>query len=205
MSKYKSRFNEQYQDRVGHFPKYQFLTNNSIELAEFLNETGVIKDGMTIFEIGAAGCRNLKYIHDLNNNINLFANDLYESASKKNMHESISGKINFIEMDTLSMFESDMSSILSDNKIDLLISSDHLMHIDKLSVISILNHINTKWKPKYICLRELLSKSGEEIDRVWPRVYHEYDKLLSKNYKLISKGDCSNRPEWYELLLYKRI
>tara|TARA_Y100001938_G_C8074270_1_gene425014 strand:- start:546 stop:1166 length:621 start_codon:yes stop_codon:yes gene_type:complete len=203
MSEYKNRFGRGYQDRVGQFPKHEFLTTNSIELAKFLNDNKIISDGMNIFEIGAGGCRNLKFIHDLNSNVNLFANDLYEDASRKNMHESIKEKVNFTEMDTLSMFEQDENLILDDNKIDLLLSSDHLMHVDKKSVISILEYICTKWKPTYIVLRELINESGEEINRTWPRVYHDYEKGLSNHYDLISEGECSNRPDWYKLLLYK--
>ena len=145
----------------------------------------------------------MKFIHDLNSNVNLFANDLYEDASRKNMHESIKEKVNFTEMDTLSMFEQDKNLILDNNKIDLLLSSDHLMHVDKNSVISILEYISTKWKPTYIVLRELINKSGEEINYYYPKVYHDYEKGLSNHYDLISEGECSNRPDWYKLLLYK--
>ena len=203
MSEYKNRFDRAYQDTVGYFTETKFLKTNSIELAKFLNDNKVLSDGMNIFEIGSAGCRNLKFIHDLNSSVNLFANDLYEDASRKNMHESVKEKVNFIEMDTLSMFEKDKNLILGDNKIDLLLSSDHLMHIDKKSVISILEHICTKWKPTYIALRELVSKSGEEINRQYPRLHHDYEKGLSNHYDLISERECSNRPDWYKLSLYK--
>jgi len=203
MSKYKDRFPKEYQNRVGFWPKFEGLTINSKELAEFLNKNKIITDGINIFEIGAAGCRNLKYINDINNNINLFANDLYEDASRKNMHKSIKEKINFTEMDTLSLFQADMNLILDGNTIDLLISSDHLMHIDKESVIIILGHINSKWKPTYICTRELYNSLGENLDRTWPRVYHDHSTHLSENYELIAEQECSTRPDWYKLSLYK--
>jgi len=203
MSKYKERFSKDYQNRVGQWPRHEFLTDNSIELAKFLNDNNVITDNINIFEIGAGGCRNLKYIHDINSTVNLFANDLYEDASRKNMHNDIKEKVKFTEMDTLSMFQSNSSLILDDNKIDLLISSDHLMHVDKESVISILEYIRKDWQPTYIAIRELISIEGEELKRGWPRVYHEYDKGLSASYELVAEGECSNRPDWYKLLLYK--
>ena len=77
------------------------------------------------------------------------------------------------------------------------------MHVDKESVISILGYINSKWKPTYICIRELINESGEELNREWPRVYHDYEKGLSENYELVAESECSNRPDWYKLLLYK--
>jgi len=203
MSKYKDRFSKEYQNRVGQWPKFDMLTNNSKELAEFLDKNNIITDGINIFEIGAAGCRNLKYINDINNNINLFANDLYEDASRKNMHESLKEKINFTEMDTLSLFQADKNLILDENKIDVLLSSDHLMHIDKESVIEILGHINSKWKPTYICMRELINKEGEDISRTWPRVYHDHDKYLLENYELVAQQTCAVNPTWYGLRLYK--
>ena len=184
MSKYKQRFlendeGESYQSRVGHWPKFEFLTTNSIELADFLNKNGVLKDGVNIFEIGSAGCRNLKYINDLNGNVNLFANDLNRKHSFANMHESIKEKVTFYEEDTLSLVEGNEPEF----DIDLLISSDHLMHVDEESVKSIIEILKTKWKPKYIAMRELFSKDGHEPNRQWPRLCHDYD--LEGVYELV--------------------
>ncbi len=204
MSKYKKRFigkdnGKSYQERVGHWPKYDFLTKNSIELANFLDSHKLLKDEINIFEMGSAGCRNLKYINDLNENVNLFANDLNKENSFKNMHNSIKNKVKFYESDTLSL----VSENEPDVDIDILISSDHMMHIDKESVIEIIDKIKDKWKPKYILLRELFSKDGEETNRIWPRVYHEFN--LEDVYELVDVGECSNMPEWYSLKLYKLI
>jgi hypothetical protein len=201
MSKYVNRFDKDYQNRVGHYPKYSFLTDNSIELANFLNDNNLLKDNINIFEIGSAGCRNLKYINDLNNTINLFANDLHAEASFENMHESIKDKVKFIEIDTLSLIR-DFKSLVTDD-IDIFISSDHLMHIDKESVVEIIDKVKTIVKPKYILLRELFSKDGENLQRSWPRGYHEYN--LEDTYSLIKVGECSKDPHWYSLKLYKRI
>lgn len=202
MSKYIKRFlgrdnGSSYQSRVGQWPKYEFLTKNSIELANFLNKNKLLKDSVNIFEIGSGGCRNLKYINDLNENVNLFANDLNKVSSFKHMHESVKEKVTFYEKDTLSLVRETELEF----DIDILISSDHLMHVDEESVIEIIKIIKTKWKPKYILLRELFSKDGHKPDRVWPRMYHDYE--LEDFYKLIDVGECSNKPEWYSLKLYK--
>ena len=206
MSKYKDRFPAAYQQRVGQFPQHKFLHDNSKELTSFLSKHKVISDNMNIFEIGSGGCRNLFYIWETNNNINLFANDLHEKASRKNMHEKIRNKVKFIEMDTLSMFRDPKEDVMKEH-VDLLLSSDHLMHVDHESVNEILGLINSKWKPTYICLRELVDPAGEIIKRKWPRMYHDYDKYLSEKYDLVAKEDCKHFAKdmnWYKLLLYKR-
>ena len=75
------------------------------------------------------------------------------------------------------------------------------MHVDTESVKSIIEILKTKWKPKYIAMRELSSKDGHEPNRMWPRLCHDYD--LEGVYELVDVGECSNMPEWYSLKLYK--
>ena len=197
MSKYKGSFPPTYQDRVGMWPQHSFLTENSKELADFLDGHELLKDGINIFEIGSGGCRNLKYIHDKNNNVNLFASDLHKEASLRNTHESIKDKVIFYGIDTLTL----ISEYEPEEDIDIFISSDHLMHIDKESVIEIIDNLKTKWKPKYILFRELYSLEGQEIGRRWPRVYHEHN--LEDVYDLIDTKSCKNNPNWYNLRLHK--
>ena len=53
MSKYIDRFLSRdngmtYQSRVGHWPKYEFLTKNSIELAEFMKKHNLLQDDIKI-------------------------------------------------------------------------------------------------------------------------------------------------------------
>ena len=203
MSKYIDRFLSRdngmtYQSRVGHWPKYEFLTKNSIELAEFMKKHNLLQDDIKIFEIGSGGCRNLKYINDLNQNINFFANDLNKNASFSSMHPTMKEKVTFYEKDTLSLFQDE-----DIKDIDILLSSDHLMHVDSESVEEIVNHIKTKWKPKYIVMRELFSESGHIENREWPRLCHDYK--LDDVYELLDVGDCVTNPEWYSLKLWKLI
>ena len=162
MSKYINRFKKSdnglsYQSRVGHWPKHKFLTENSINMAKILNENKILKDGINIFEMGSGGCRNFKYINDLNENINFYANDLNEDASFQNMHDDIKDKVTFFEKDTLSL----VREYEPDFKIDLLISSGHFMHIDTESFTEILDIIKNKWKPQQILLRELFDTKKE--------------------------------------------
>ena len=176
MSKYINRFKKSdnglsYQSRVGHWPKHKFLTENSINMAKILNENKILKDGINIFEMGSGGCRNFKYINDLNENINFYANDLNEDASFQNMHDDIKDKVTFFEKDTLSL----VREYEPDFKIDLLISSGHFMHIDTESFTEILDVIKNKWKPQQILLREVFDKEKENVTREYPRHCHDYD------------------------------
>lgn len=158
MSLYTNLFDENYQKLVGHNGDL-FLHDNSEELVDLLNEFDIIQDGIHIFEIGSGGARNLKYINDQNPTVRLSANDLFRDASFAEMHESIRGKINFYEKDTLNLLRE-----LLPEQIDLLIASDHLMHIDPESVKEIVHRIVYKWSPKYILLREV-KKAGHNANR----------------------------------------
>ncbi len=192
MSIYKEKFGPEYQNLVG-MNSPTDLHRNSLELVDVLLEKNILKNNIKVFEIGAAGCRNLKYINDYNPNIELFANDLHKEASMKNCHEFIKDKVNFYEKDTLSLFK-DM-----DIKVDLLIASDHLMHIDTESVNIIVNLINTKWKPHYVLLREVKS-SGHKPNRTFPRLHHNFNFF---SYKEVLYRNSITNPDLYYVKLFE--
>ena len=138
-----------YQQKVG-WDGPAVLHHNSQQLVEVIKENNLLFNGMNIFEIGAGGNRNLKYINDYATEkgieINLSSNDLHRKESLAGTHESIRDKINFWEADTLSFMVANGKSL----DVDLLISSDHLMHVEKTSVITILDIIRDDINPKYI-------------------------------------------------------
>ena len=148
---------------------------------------------MSVFEIGAAGCRNLKYVLDENETIKLGANDLFKESSFRNMDEKVKEKIDFYECDTLDLFKTYQIHP------DLLISSDHLMHVEKKSVEIILDKIRKEWKPKYILLREI-KLQYENLEH--PRLFHPYF-ILSNQYKVIHKQTSKQTKEYF-IKLYKR-
>ncbi|UCG69318.1 MAG: hypothetical protein JSV09_16325, partial [Thermoplasmata archaeon] len=152
MSKFKHLFTRSYQEKVGDGHD-DVLQKVSEDIVSFLTDLNIIQHGMKIFEIGAAGCRNLRHIYDFNNNIELYANDLHKDASFKNMDPRIREVIHFYEMDTLALTRE-----MTFEDIDLLISSYHLMHIDDDSWDEIIENIKKKWKPKYIFLNELIMR-----------------------------------------------
>ena len=172
----KKRFPEAYQKKVGYRGR-KLLHDNSKELVNILNKNNIIKNNMSIFEMGSGGARNLYYIWEENKTVKLYANDLFENASKKNMHRDIKDIITFYEGDSEEIFD----KCQVDN-LDLLLVSDHFMHLQYDKADKILKNILAKWLPKHIILREI--KKEFEAPK-HPKLFHDYDQLL-KSYNLIS-------------------
>ena len=193
----KERFNEQYQDAVGSYSTNENLHLNSIELANVLISNNVLTNTSKIFEMGAAGCRNLYYIYklaELNNKSNLtfFANDLWKEASYRNMHEEIKNRVHFFQGDT-----EDIAKDITIPNLDLLLVSDHFMHLQHGKVDTILNCLINNWKPNYILLREI----KEEFQTPeHPRLFHNYD-ILKNAYNLIFNGSSAQDDSYFIWLL----
>lgn len=171
-----NRFPKSYQSKVGQNAR-QLLHNNSKELVSILNKHNVIKNDMRVFEMGAGGGRNLYYIWEQNNTVKLYANDLFEDASKKQMHSDIKNIITFYEGDSENIFK----ECRVDN-LDLLLVSDHFMHLQYEKADNIIKNVISEWAPEYIMLREV-KKEFESASH--PKLYHNYSQLLNY-YKLIS-------------------
>ena len=189
----KARFGKSYQKTVGKDAK-ALLQNNSMELVSILNKYNVISDNMNVFEMGAGPGRNLHYIWKENNSINLFANDLFEDQSMVNMHSDIKDNITFFEGDSEDIFNK-----CRVENIDLLLVSDHLMHLQYDKADNIITKILSDWKPKYIMLREVLAQYETPNH---PRLFHKYDRFLS-DYKLVHKSISINAKEYFIWLMEK--
>ena len=179
----KDRFPPNYQAHVG-MNTSELLHANSIELTNILVENEVLTPESKIFELGAGPARNLYYIREALQNYNLdnlklYANDLFEKESLEHMHESIKNTLTFFEEDSEDMVN---NHAISD--IDLFLVSDHFMHLQYDKADSIIKGILSKWKPKYIMLREV-KKEYETPDH--PRLYHDYDQFLS-DYDLVHES-----------------
>ena len=186
----KSDFNELYQDLVGWMCDKK-LHNNSLELLTILTNHNILTNNSNykILEIGAAGCRNLKYIHDEYPDIQYFANDLHKDASFKNMHKSMRDVIRFYEGKT-----QDVIKNFSSNSIDLLIDSDHLVHVNYTDTNKILNYINNTIKPKHFLIRSVLKNNPKR--KPCPYHKHDYNKQLT-NYKEIFYKVSDQHTNWY--------
>lgn len=187
-------FHEKYQDRVGWFVEginKDMLHNNSKELLKVLKENNILvnKKNFKLLEIGAGGCRNLKYILDEYPKIKFYANDLHQAASFKNMHESIREVIHFYEGKT-----QDIIKEFSSNSINLLIDSDHLVHINYTDTNKILDYINNTMKPNYFLVRSITI--DDPMKKGCPYHKHNFNKKLT-NYKEIFYKLSDNCKRWY--------
>ena len=195
----KERWGRKYQDRIGQNAR-EILHLNSKELVEVLKEHNLPQDNMKVFEIGAGGARNLYYIWKENNTIKLFANDLWEKESRKNMHSDIKDNLTFYEEDTLSLVT---NNTITD--IDLFLTSDHLMHIQRESTNKIIEKVRDEWKPKYIVIREVTKTYESEIH---PRLAHDYTQFDTE-YETVCHVNsvCNPNKEshgWYFIKILKR-
>lgn len=170
------------------------LHENSKELVEICKNFNVLKDGTNVFEIGCGCGRNLYYIWKSNPDIKISGNDLIREECFRYMEEDIKEIIDFRENDTLSIVNGlDISS-------DILLSSDHLMHLEPSVSKKVLKLIVNKWKPKYILLRESIVdrlKKGSKKFKVDYSIVKEKYKILYENP---SRGDDS-----YMIVLGERV
>lgn len=193
----KDAFGPNYQNRVGYKAR-KILHDNSIELVEVLNEHDLIQPGYHYFEIGAGGGRNLWYLFQQNKNVKLSCNDLWKEASLSNMHPDIKKITNFYEGDT-----EEVLLEYSGEDIDVLISSDHLMHLLREKGANILNTIVNRIRPLYVVLREVKeeNQTPEEKAKHFVKNYQDY-AILNSGYDLIHEQ--TSHVEDFFIRIYKR-
>jgi hypothetical protein len=187
------RFPPSYQGLVGQEAR-EDLHKNSEELVSILKRENKLTDGMKIFEMGSGPGRNLYYIWKENKTVSVASNDLFEAAVLEHMHPDLKKVITFFQGDSEDVFKECRVKDL-----DLLLISDHLMHLQYIKADNILNYVLDLWKPKNILLREI----KEQYEAVaHPRLYHNYSKLLD-DYRLIFKKS-SDQDEHYFIWLLER-
>lgn len=190
----KNRFPKSYQAKVGQNAR-ELLHQNSQELVEILNNHGVIKDDISVFEMGSGGARNLYYIWKENNSVKLYANDLFAEESAREMHPSLREVINFWEGDSEEVF-----SECRVDDLDVLLVSDHFMHLQYEKADNIFTSIMSNWNPEYIIMREV-KKAYETPDH--PRLFHKYERFLEK-YDLIHERDSKQTDQYFIWLLKRK-
>lgn len=188
----KTRFPKNYQKGVG-MDAEERLHKNSIELRKILIDNNIISKINTVFEIGAGPCRNLHYLNELEPRLKFYCNDLFKESSLKHMSPKMREKINFYEMDSEKMIvENPLPNI------DLILVSDHLMHLQYEKADKILKSLLKKWKPKYILMRELRKEFETPLH---PRLFHNYDQLKTKYNVMFNK--LSDQDDAYFIWLLK--
>jgi len=189
----KQRFPESYQRAVG-MGASEVLHKNSRELVNILKKHSILNNQSSVFELGSGPARNLYYIYKEFDNNNLFCSDLFRDASLNSMSSEIKDIVTFFEGDSQDIID----TVVIPN-LDLLLVSDHLMHLQYDKADHIIKTIIEKWKPPYIMIREL-KKEFETPEH--PRLFHNYDQFLT-SYDMISNTE-SEQTNAYFIWLLKR-
>ncbi len=148
-----------------------FLHENSRTLTSFLGQHGLPEPGSTVFELGCGSGRNLHYLLGVED-LKLVGNDLCRSECLKHMEPQVKQRVRFIEQDTLSLLQGDPFQV------DLLLASDHFMHLPPESLQTCLNLLVDRWSPSFICLRECLTARLKPRKKLQaPRWVHDYSPL----------------------------
>lgn len=184
-----------YQSKVG-INARELLHNNSKELVEILNESGIIENDFKVFEMGAGGARNLYYIWNNNRTLKLYCNDLSKEASFAQMHDDIKNSITFIEGDSEEVMKNNAM-----NDIDVFLVSDHFMHLQYEKADNIITEIMEKWMPKFIMLREVKKEYEAPMH---PKLYHNYSRFLEK-YDLIHESTSKNDNTYFIWVMKKKV
>jgi len=171
-----------------------FLHENSVELVQFLKDNGVLGDGVSVFEIGCGCGRNLKYLLDAQPTAKVAGNDLSKPLCFKHMDGRLKTAIDFNEIDTKSLFAAQLKHP------DLLMSSDHMMHLDPKTAQFVLNAICSSWQPKFVVIRE--SKHDRFIEGKAIKHAHDYS-TLDVAYEVAAEM-TSAQDDSYNIRLYKK-
>jgi len=176
----KQNLKKNYQKHISMSKK---LKKNSLELVSILKKNKILSNGMKIFEAGCGCGRNLSCIEKTGYNMQYFGNDLVKKECFRYMEDILKEKIVFIEKDTFLLFGKET------HKVDLFISSDHLMHLPPNCASFVLDALRDKWKPEYILLRETSVGTMKGEKRKWVHDYRVLDPKYNYMYKKRSKGN----------------
>lgn len=169
------------------------LHNNSLELMEFIKQHRVFDNVDSVFEIGCGAGRNLFYLNQIKPEITISGNDLIKEECFKYMDPSVKEKIDFHEIDTRSLF---LSKVIN---CDLLLSSDHLMHLEPEHADVILDAMCYFWKPTKIVIRERLLPREDKPPFIF---VHNYQKLEDKY--TVEASQKSAHDSSYEIRFLRR-
>lgn len=187
-------FDNAYQRKVGKNAR-KLLHDNSKELVKLFDEHVGVNTIHCVMGIGAGACRNLKYFYDANPRLKFIASDLY--YNKEEFHSDMlklqeSGALVFEQMDTLDFV------ITRRLNPDLLIFSDHLMHLKKSTVIKVIQNVLAS-DTEYVLIRE--QKKGFDT---LGKQYHECYEWLKEEYNVIYEGSSEQDQNFFIWILQRK-
>ena len=136
----KDRFPYGYQSSVG-MKARDTLHQNTEELASILQENSLSVSNFKVFEMGSGGARNLHYILKKFPGVELHCSDLFQEASVNEMSEEVRSIVNFYEGDN-----EDIANQHPVKNLDLLLVSDHFMHLQYEKADNIIKKVIVRLK-----------------------------------------------------------
>ena len=111
------------------------------------------------------------------------------------MSEEVRSIVNFYEGDS-----EDIANQHPVKNLDLLLVSDHFMHLQYEKVDNIIKKVIADWKPKYVMLREI--KEQFETPN-HPRLFHNYNQFLEK-YNMVFETSSKQDSSYFIWLLKRK-
>ncbi len=116
------------------------------------------------------------------------------------MDDNLSKRLNFIEEDTLKYL---LSQVSNNKSVDLLLSSDHMMHLGRDIITDVYNYIS-KYSSKYILIREPYGERVTMTDGfLWAsdRFENKFNGFDLIDYKI---SDSSTSHKEFRYMLFKK-
>jgi len=169
----------------------ELLHKNTKELVALIDVT-IKQKPKTIMEVGCGAGRNLYYLMKLYHPDKIIGTDLDEAECFKYMEKDLKERIIFLSIDSAELFTKNTFIV------DLLLFSDHLMHLPPKSIDSILAGLLSRWRFRYLVIRDT------DVPRERPPIKyaHDFTILDDKLNKLLDRR--SKHVGEYFIRIYER-
>ena len=166
----------------------EFLHENSRELLTSVRK--MVPSADSIMEVGCGAGRNLVYLMDAYHPSRIVGTDLSRNACFEHMDPRLKSVIEFITSDSRDLFA------VSEFEVDLLLFSDHLMHLPPEAVRFIIDRLcSGAWKFRHLVIRDTdIPRQRKPI-----KYAHDYSKLTG-HFKVLA--DESSAREGYFIRIY---
>lgn len=148
------------------------MHENSKELTDFIAANAIVAapKACRMHELGCGSGRNLRYLKESFPYMQVSGNDLDRQACDASMEDSFKQLLTFYEQDTHEFLRSEMEK---GNTVDLLMTSDHLMHLSR-RIIRGVYALMARYATQSIVLREpvgnrvtLVKDGGGRYEYLW--------------------------------------
>ena len=181
--------NRDYQKKIAN---RDLLHTNSIELVDVMRD--YLGDIKIVFEIGMGNGRNLNYLLAEKKSLDISGNDLSKECCFKWMPKPVKKVLKFYEIDSRALVDK------HDIHADLVIVSDHIMHLDPQTAQHVIKKVRDNWKPTYVLIRETME---ERLDKGVKKHIQDLSGFKTE-YETLYREVSRNDPTYYVELLKRK-